>query len=156
MFIDISFSNTLPLMRNIRIIFYVIILFFQTSLINKNHGDLTIKVTGIKEISGRIKMGLYNSSQTFANSGQEFRKAAVVVSKNTAIIVFKNLPEGEYAIAFYHDQNGDNDLNRNFIGLPKEGYGFSNNISPKLSVPSFDQTKFKFPELRSLEIKTIY
>jgi uncharacterized protein (DUF2141 family) len=48
------------------------------------------------------------------------------------------LPPGRYAIAVLHDENSNHKLDRNMIGWPKEGFGFSNNPKVNLSSPSFD------------------
>src|SRR3546814_16611886 len=50
---------------------------------------------------------------------------------------------GTYAIAIYHDENGDRKFDRSMLGLPEEGYGFSNNAAVVLAPPSFDAVKFK-------------
>jgi uncharacterized protein (DUF2141 family) len=49
---------------------------------------------------------------------------------------------GDYAIAVYHDENGDHDFNRSFIGLPAEGYGFSNDAPALAGLPSYSAAKF--------------
>ncbi|MEA2027999.1 MAG: DUF2141 domain-containing protein, partial [Campylobacterota bacterium] len=55
---------------------------------------------------------------------------------------FKNIPKGHYAIALFHDQNGNGELDYNIFGIPTEGYAFSNN--PKvLGEPNFEDAKFK-------------
>ena len=52
------------------------------------------------------------------------------------------VPDGEYAIAAVLDTNANNKMDKNFIGIPKEQYGFSNNAMGRMSAPSFDQAKF--------------
>jgi uncharacterized protein (DUF2141 family) len=54
------------------------------------------------------------------------------------------LPFGEYAIKIYHDENGNDELDTNFLGIPKEGVGFSNNPSARFGEPGFDEAKFVF------------
>ena len=56
------------------------------------------------------------------------------------------LPHGEYAITFFVDSNGNFKMDKNFLGIPKEQYGFSNNVMCIMSVPSFDQAKFTITE----------
>jgi uncharacterized protein (DUF2141 family) len=53
------------------------------------------------------------------------------------------IPDGEYAIAFFIDANGNKKLDKNFLGIPKEQYGFSNNAMGTLSAPTFEQAKFQ-------------
>ena len=52
------------------------------------------------------------------------------------------LPHGEYAFTLYVDFNGNKKLDKNFLGIPKEQYGFSNNVMGRMSPPTFDQAKF--------------
>jgi uncharacterized protein (DUF2141 family) len=54
-----------------------------------------------------------------------------------------NLPEPEvYALAVYHDANGNRDFDRNRVGLPVEGFGFSNDAPTRFGLPSFDAARF--------------
>jgi len=52
------------------------------------------------------------------------------------------LPEGRYAIAVLHDENSNHKLDRNFVGFPKEGFGFSNNPKVHLTAPAFETAAF--------------
>lgn len=52
---------------------------------------------------------------------------------------------GDYAVAVYHDENDDRDFNRNALGLPSEGYGFSNDAPATLGLPDFDGVRFTLP-----------
>ena len=56
------------------------------------------------------------------------------------------LPHGEYAITFFVDSNGNFKMDKSFLGIPKEQYGFSNNVMGRMSAPSFDQAKFTITE----------
>jgi uncharacterized protein (DUF2141 family) len=60
-----------------------------------------------------------------------------------AICEFKALPPDTYALTVFHDENGDGKFNRR-LGYPLEGYGFSNNVNPRFSAPSFDQCKVEY------------
>ena len=53
-----------------------------------------------------------------------------------------DLPDGSYAIALYIDLNGNKKIDKNFLGIPKEQYGFSNNAMGTLSAPTFEQAQF--------------
>ncbi|MDC0166336.1 DUF2141 domain-containing protein [Gammaproteobacteria bacterium] len=52
------------------------------------------------------------------------------------------IPHGEYAISLFVDSNGNKKIDKNFLGIPKEQYGFSNNAMGRMSAPTFDQAKF--------------
>ena len=53
------------------------------------------------------------------------------------------VPHGEYAIAVFVDVNGNGKMDKNFLGIPKEQYGFSNNVMGRMAAPTFDQAKFE-------------
>ncbi len=57
---------------------------------------------------------------------------------------FTGLPTGNYAIAILHDENDDMKMNTNFLGLPKEGYGFSNNVMGAFGPPGYNKANFNY------------
>jgi uncharacterized protein (DUF2141 family) len=104
--------------------------------------DLVIEITNIEQTKGTIKIGIYDKADLFPkDNGAAFSQVCEVNSKTLSCTI-KNLPHGVYAIALYHDVNEDNVCNMNIVGMPKEPYGFSNNIKPVFSAPSFETTKF--------------
>ncbi len=110
-------------------------------------GTLTVRISNVKNAKGEIAVALYNSSETFlTKKGQAYLKRNAVNTTGAATIQFDNLPHGTYAIAIYHDINGNRELDKNMLGIPSEPYGFSNNIVPTFRVPTFDETKFSFRE----------
>jgi uncharacterized protein (DUF2141 family) len=139
-------------MRTVFLIITILTIQFSYS----QTADLTVTVTGIEAVSGTINIGLYNNADNFPKSDKEYRLVILDVTDDEITYIFKNLPQGEYAIALYHDENKDDECNRNFLGIPKEGYGFSNNIKPTFSAPSFDDTKFQLKEDKSIKIALIY
>jgi uncharacterized protein (DUF2141 family) len=56
--------------------------------------------------------------------------------------VFHNVPAGTYAVSSFHDENGNNKLDRNSLGVPSEGYGFSNDAQGTAGPPTFSQAQF--------------
>lgn len=110
-----------------------------------NNGNLEVKFIGIKSSKGEVCVNLFNGSNGFPEGGKgsslKVARCAPIV-KGTAKISFANLPYGNYAIAAVHDTNGDTRLNSNFLGIPQEGIGFSNNPIVKTSAPSFGESQF--------------
>ncbi len=124
-----------------RLIIFALLL-ISTHFSQAQTANLTINIPNIKSTEGTIHIGLYNKEEHFPHSGSEFRKLVLKATAPAFTYTIKNLPPGEYALAVYHDINGDGKINRNLLGVPKEGYGFSNNVKPFLSAPSFDKVKF--------------
>ena len=109
-------------------------------------GDLKMVVNGLANDDGQIKFDLDNSSDTFKpkeNAKPSFAKGRSPIKDKRVEYIFKDIPCGEYAIKFYHDANMNQILDKNFLGIPKEEYGFSNCKGCTLP-PSFEKAKFLF------------
>ena len=126
-------------MKKIGSILFLLI-FFSISLAYA--GRITVTVKNIKTITGVIRVALYNKKEDFPKKGREYKTKDVPVKAKKVIYTFKDIPEGWYAIALYHDINNDNTCNKNFFGIPVEPFGFSNNIKVKFSAPKFDKCSF--------------
>jgi uncharacterized protein (DUF2141 family) len=108
-------------------------------------GSLEVKFIGINSSKGQICMNLFNGQIGFPDGGKGAAlKAArcTPIVKGNAQMTFTNLPYGNYAISAVHDTNGDTRLNSNFLGIPTEGFGFSNNKVVVNSAPSFGESQF--------------
>ncbi len=118
--------------------------------------QLTLKVTGIKKIKGELVIGLYNNQKAWLKKGKEFSKKTIKITAKKESIVFDNIPAGNYAISLFHDENMDGKVNKSLIGIPKEGYGFSNNVKPRLKAPSFKHASFTLSNDTTIQIKLRY
>jgi uncharacterized protein (DUF2141 family) len=102
---------------------------------------LTIEVDNIKNSSGQnVSVGIFEKS-AFPTTGKAKYEKSIVPTGNHVSITFE-LPNGDYAIAVYQDLNKNKRLDKNFFGVPKEPYGFSNNFKPKMSAPDFSDCSF--------------
>ena len=107
-------------------------------------GELTVVISGFASDVGSVKIVLAKSTEGFALESQPVRRVVGEVSGGNSRWVFSELPLGEYAIKIYHDENGNDELDTNFIGIPKEGVGFSNNTSARFGEPRYEDAKFAF------------
>ena len=138
-----------------RILFILAFILF-CSFSRSQTSTLTIKVSGINEIKGQIHFALYNNNDVFLEEGGEYKKAVINVKGSTVTYTFSNLPKGWYAAAIFLDVNSDGECNRNFLGIPTEPYGFSNNVTPSIMAPSFDDCKVLVNGNTTISIKPIY
>lgn len=136
---------------NYLIIFFSL-LFLNTS--SETH-TLTVTINNIKNMEGTLEVALFNSNGRFLEEGQAFKSISVKVENNSETLVFENIPKGDYAISLYHDENANGDCDRNFFGIPKEPYAFSNNFKPRFSAPTFEDCQFKLTADKSLNIELI-
>jgi uncharacterized protein (DUF2141 family) len=105
--------------------------------------DLTVHVDDVKGTGGNLMIAVYNSEGTFLKQPAKGTGAPAAAGANT--LVFKDLPEGEYAFAVYHDVNSNGKMDKNIVGIPTEDYAFSNNALGKMGPPSFASAKFAVP-----------
>lgn len=109
-----------------------------------------ITVRGIETRKGDIWVALYNSDASFMKT--HFLSRKVKVTGNEVVVVIENLAAGDYAITTFHDQNENEKLDTNFLGIPKERYGFSNDATGSLGPPSFAKAKVNITTNKKLII----
>jgi uncharacterized protein (DUF2141 family) len=121
---------------------------------------LTVHVTGARNVKGKIRAALFESANGFPNDASQAiqRQSADIDPRSLrAQIVFPDLREGVYAVAVFHDENMNQQLDKNLFGVPKEGYGASNNPKKKMGPPGFGEAKFQLNEqAQTVEIKLMY
>lgn len=130
----------------------ILYLSFLTSFFGNDNPKLTINVQNIKSLKGEIIIGVFNVDKDFLKEGVAIKNYTIAIDEATETIVINDLPKGEYAVSLYHDENSDNECNRNFLGIPKEAYGFSNNVKPKFSAPSYKDCKFLLLDNKVMDI----
>jgi len=111
---------------------------------------LTIEISDLRNNNGQIQFELSNE--------QEVRVVALTrsISDNKCRIVIDNLKPGKYSFKFFHDENKNEKLDTNILGIPKEGFGFSNNPSMTFGPPAFDKTIFELKESKVIKCKPKY
>ena len=105
-----------------------------------------VKILNIRNSTGTVDCALFDSPEGFPI--EVLRSATNVmvikVRKTQARCDFEDIPPGTYAIAVIHDENMNGKLDTNWLGVPKEGYGFSNDVKALLGVPSFSAASFEY------------
>lgn len=113
---------------------------------------LTVTATGFPDNVGQAYMGLYRAQDEFPVINKQYIGKVVAISKNSATVAYTNLTKGNYAVAVFHDRNKDGLLNTNFLGVPTEEYGFSNNARNTFSAPSFSAASFTVSANKTISI----
>ena len=114
-----------------------LILFSSVQLFGQK---LTVVVNGVKSNKGTVLVALYNSNRTFMLN--PFKTAEVNAKEGHVMVVFQDVPEGEYAVTVLHDLNGNKKMDENLLGIPKEGFGFSNDAMGAFGPPTFRECVF--------------
>ena len=107
-------------------------------------GKLVVVSVGLEKNQGSVMIRLANDEADFEADDEAFRSATVKVEDKRAVAVFEDVPHGEYAIKVFHDENSNQKLDTNFVGMPKEKFGFSNNALGRFGPPSYEQARFRF------------
>ncbi len=108
--------------------------------------DLVVEVVNLASDDGDVHVALYNNPTMFPKSDGMLSERQVLPSERRVGLVFQDLRPGVYAIAVYHDENGNHDFDQAIFGIPLEDYGFSNDVRVFFSAPSFVETSFYVPE----------
>nr|WP_271711600.1 DUF2141 domain-containing protein [Marinigracilibium pacificum] len=112
---------------------------------------MIINVDNIKSNSGNLRISVYTPSNEFLSETDLYTYQIKKIEGNIQQLSF-DLPDGNYAIAVHHDVNSNGSLDKNFIGIPKEPFGFSNNILPKFRAPLFEECMI---DIQKGEVKKI-
>ena len=117
-------------------------------------GILTVEVTGMESNEGVVRIGLFKSKEVYENSDARkppsaggfpsYKGGIAEISNHTAKLVLHDIPYGKYVVATYHDRNKNEMLDSNFLGIPKEAFGFSNDARGIVGKPDYDEAKFVF------------
>ncbi len=103
-------------------------------------GDLTVEVNGVASEKGNVMVALYKRDDKWM--GKSTAGNMITAKKGMVTVSFKDLPEGEYAISLFVDENSNGKLDSNAMGIPIEPYAFSNDASGNFGPPTFEQAKF--------------
>jgi uncharacterized protein (DUF2141 family) len=142
-------KKCLPLIASLFLIF--------GSMAYAQTGILHVEISGINDIKGLMSIGVYSDEKGFPDKGKEFIGIDVEVNSQKIVYTFKDIPFGTYAIAVFHDVNSNTKLDTNFLGIPREGYAFSNNLFGAFgSPPGFKDASFKVTGDKTIKIKMEY
>lgn len=110
-----------------------------------DRASLSLLVTGFENDQGNLEVALHNSPASFLSKDaaqKPYRHLTLPIQDKKSGTVIKDLPPGEYAVTLFHDENGNDKLDTNFLGIPREALGFSGSARPKFGPPRYDQARF--------------
>jgi uncharacterized protein (DUF2141 family) len=120
---------------------------------------LEITVPQVRNAKGGVGCQLFAGADGFPKDNRRALQAVMApIAQGSARCQFQPVPAGTYAVAVVHDENGNQALDSNFLGVPTEGYGVSNNRTYALSEPRWDESRFDLAagENRQLTIQLRY
>ena len=111
---------------------------------------LTVDIEQLRNNNGKLLLELNNEKEEVIKGFSE------TITDGKCILVIKELKPGKYAFKYFHDENNDEKINTNFMGIPKEGYGFSNNAKGTFGPPSFDKMLFEITKSDTMRCVPAY
>jgi len=104
--------------------------------------SLTVRVEKVSPRGGDVRLALYDA-QDYAGDQDPLTDKVVPAHPGETVVTLENLKPGIYALKLFQDFNRNGQFDMNWIGLPLEKFGFSNDAHPTFSEPSFDAAKFE-------------
>lgn len=138
-------------MKNILLIIALIFTGLSTTKAQESTVNLTINISGLNSDKGTLMVGIYNKEELFLK--KQFKGSLAKIKNKKSVVIFKDLPKGEYAVSFVHDENNNKKMDTNFFGIPKEDYGCSNNATGFMGPPKYSDAKFILSEDKTIHIE---
>ncbi|MCR9013955.1 DUF2141 domain-containing protein [Aquiflexum gelatinilyticum] len=120
------------------------LIMFPFLLVNQNPTTLSLQVTHVKSDQGLVRVLLFKGESGFPDDeAKAFKSASVKIKDGKAVVDFGPVPEGTYALSVFHDSQNTGKLRTNAFGIPRDGYGFSNDAMGMFGPPHFEKAAFK-------------
>lgn len=115
----------------------------------KSFGNLTVIITGFSNEEGNCRFALDNSKSVYEREDSVWIGKVLPIINKKVVVEIDSLLYGEYAVRVFHDENKNEKIDTNFLGIPTEDYGYSNDASDWFGPPSWEKAKFIFnkPEM---------
>lgn len=119
-----------------------------TEEVKYQEGVLKVNVKNVKSEKGKVVVLLWDNPAEFAKKGYKaFRRLELPAKDGLMTFVFDKLQKGKkYGVFAFHDEDGSEDLNMNFFGIPTEGYVFGNNAKPGFNAPPFEKASIEIAQ----------
>ena len=104
--------------------------------------DLSIEILGLDSDEGMLMVALIDNAEAFEDDTEPTRGERIQIEQGRGHTMFSAIPFGSYAVKIFHDENSNEELDTNFVGYPKEAFGFSNDAMGKIGPPSFEAASF--------------
>ena len=116
--------------------------------------NMVVVVKGVKNDKGVVRVGIYKAEAEFMKV--IWKSAVVQASKGDLNVELENVPAGVYAISVVHDTNNNGKMDLNAMGIPQEGFGFSNDARGLFGPPTWSDSKWEWGGTKNPEIILFY
>lgn len=104
-------------------------------------GGLRLAIEGVRNDKGLVRVAICGTEACYRDRTGFAVSIAPSARAGTVMVELPDLEPGAYTVMLFHDEDGDNEFDQNFLGLPREGFGFSNNRRPFLAPPAYDSVR---------------
>lgn len=124
----------------------------------KGPETITVRVDNVRSAHGNVAAVLYGDNpEDFLKKGRKLERVRAPAQEGLVEICLSARKAGSYAVAVYHDENGNEHFDKSWLGIPVEGYGISNNPSTFFGPPDYEEAAFHAGEgPQVVEIKLNY
>ncbi len=136
--------------EKIRSLIFLGIITILTPLSLSGQFSLRIEIEGLRSSNGKVILEFGNEK------GEKITGFFQEIENGRSLIAIENLKQGSYAFKYFHDENNNQILDLNRIGIPKEGFGYANNAKGTFGPPSFRKTIFKLNGDKTLKCTPTY
>lgn len=124
--------------------FFIVFFIFTNNIVAAENSKITVTITNTESNEGQLVVYLYDKSEYFPKEKDKaYKVIKTKIKYNKVEISFSDIPNGTYAIAVHHDDNGNNKVDTNFLGIPNEDFGASNDAKGFMGPPSFEDASFR-------------
>lgn len=121
--------------------------------IGRGSATIRVEVSGLRPAQGEVRAAVFNGEAGWPESPYEDARRIVPATSERMVIEFSAVPSGTYAASAIQDLNGNEVLDKNFVGLPTEPWAASNDVRPLTRGPTFDESRFSVEEGQSVTIQ---
>ena len=126
-----------------KIVFLLLVLGLLSNTISAQH-NLSVTINGVSSDKGNICYAVYTNESSFLKFDEVYKSGSEKAVKGSTAFSIFDLPDGDYAIAIFHDENGNQNLDTNLFGIPKEQVAFSKGKMKMFGPPKFSECVFNF------------
>lgn len=133
----------------------LVFLILNSCVFAQLNGDITLKVEGVLSDQGKVRAALFDSPDGFPDDPEKsVYRISAVADSGSIVLIFRDIPIGEYVMAVFHDENDNGKMDKTEKGIPLESIGISNNPGLKFGPPKYEKSVF-FLEENNLELPII-
>lgn len=131
-------------MKNVAWLVSLLLLAGMSAGSRAEQGTLRIEISGLDKVAGEIYISVYDNDDAWLGGETVITVPVDIDSARQGAVVVAEvlLAPGEYAASIYYDENGNGELDRSFVGIPKEPVALSNNAKPGFGPPKFEDSLF--------------